>query len=136
MGLIENIKKDKMTAFRSGDKFKSLTLSTLLGEIDRLPNELVDGEKVVPDEKILSLIKSMVEKNKLTNSEHESLYLEVYLPKQLDGEELETSIKDIITNVNAKSMKDMGKVMGQLQKELGGQYDGKIASDIVKNLLK
>jgi uncharacterized protein YqeY len=58
-----------------------------------------------------------------------------YLPEQLSEQELETIIGDVIANVGASSMKDMGKVMGISSKELAGKADGKAISQIVKKLL-
>jgi len=61
--------------------------------------------------------------------------MEKYLPKQLSAEEAETKIKTIIETLGATSMKDMGKVMGQASKELAGQVDNKLVSELVKKLL-
>jgi uncharacterized protein YqeY len=61
--------------------------------------------------------------------------MEKYLPKQLSAEEAEAKIKAIIESVGATSIKDMGKVMGQATKELAGQVDNKIVSELVKKLL-
>jgi uncharacterized protein YqeY len=58
-----------------------------------------------------------------------------YLPKQLEGAELEAVIKDIITAVGASSVKDMGKVMGAANQQLAGKADGKSISEVVKKLL-
>ncbi|KOY86588.1 glutamyl-tRNA amidotransferase [bacterium 336/3] len=61
--------------------------------------------------------------------------MEKYLPKQLSAEEAEAKIKAIIASVGATSVKDMGKVMGQATKELAGQVDNKLVSELVKKLL-
>ncbi len=58
-----------------------------------------------------------------------------YLPKQLEGEELEAVIRDIISSVGATSVKDMGKVMGAANQQLAGKADGKSISEVVKKLL-
>jgi len=58
-----------------------------------------------------------------------------YLPKQLSQEEVESQVKNIITQVGAKGPQDMGKVMGAASKALAGQADGKTISAIVKELL-
>jgi hypothetical protein len=58
-----------------------------------------------------------------------------YLPKQLEGAELEAVIQDIIKEVGAASVKDMGKVMGAANAKLSGKADGKSISDVVKKLL-
>src|SRR4030095_15508049 len=66
---------------------------------------------------------------------HKELFqLEVinrYLPKQLSEQEIESVIKSIIQQLNAKGPQDMGKVMGTATKTLAGQAEGKIISEIV-----
>ncbi len=55
-----------------------------------------------------------------------------FLPEALSEAEIEKVVLATIKNVNAQSMKDMGKVMGLVSKELAGQADGKTISNIVK----
>jgi uncharacterized protein YqeY len=55
-----------------------------------------------------------------------------FLPEQLSEEEIEKVVVMTIDSVGATSMKDMGKVMGLVSKELAGQADGKTISSIVK----
>ena len=62
-------------------------------------------------------------------------YLELYLPEQLSKDKIEIIITKIIVDVNASSMKDMGRVMGLASKELGGKADGKLIAQIVKEKL-
>lgn len=61
--------------------------------------------------------------------------IEEYLPKQLDEEEIEATVKEIITQTGAQGMKDMGKVMGVASKQMAGRADGRIISSVVKRLL-
>lgn len=58
-----------------------------------------------------------------------------YLPKQLSAEEIEAKLKEVIASVGAKGPHDMGKVMGVATKQLAGQADGKVVSELVKKLL-
>ncbi|WP_420572071.1 GatB/YqeY domain-containing protein [Kordia sp.] len=55
-----------------------------------------------------------------------------FLPEQLSEEEIEKVVVMTIDNIGASGMKDMGKVMGIVSKELSGQADGKTISTIVK----
>ena len=65
----------------------------------------------------------------------EAAVMEKYLPKALSEEEVENVVKEIVSRLGAKSMADMGKVMGVASKELAGQADGRTISTIVKRLL-
>ena len=61
--------------------------------------------------------------------------LQEYLPKQLTQEELEENIKKIITQIEATSIKDMGKVMKAAKEQIGARADGKTINEVVKKLL-
>lgn len=61
--------------------------------------------------------------------------LEEYLPKKLSEEELTEKIKVIISEVEAVSIKDMGKVMKAAKEQLGVTADGKMINEIVKKIL-
>lgn len=65
----------------------------------------------------------------------EAAAMEKYLPKALSEEEVEAAVREVIAEVGASSMADMGKVMGTATKKLAGQADGRIISAIVKKLL-
>ncbi len=58
-----------------------------------------------------------------------------FLPKQMNKEEVETVVAEIIAQVGAESMKDMGKVMGIASKKMAGKAEGKLISTIVKEKL-
>ncbi len=60
---------------------------------------------------------------------------EQYLPKMMNDEELEAALKEIIAEVGATSMKEMGKVMGIASKKLAGEAEGKAISEKVRALL-
>ena len=61
--------------------------------------------------------------------------MEKYLPKQLSVEEVKAKVQEIIAQVGATSIKDMGKVMGAANKALAGLSDGRTISTVVKELL-
>tara|TARA_R110002126_G_scaffold92507_5_gene219533 strand:- start:2590 stop:3033 length:444 start_codon:yes stop_codon:yes gene_type:complete len=61
--------------------------------------------------------------------------IEQFLPEQLTEEEVEKVVVQTIDSIGASGMKDMGKVMGIVSKELAGQADGKLISTIVKRKL-
>lgn len=65
----------------------------------------------------------------------EAAVLEEYLPKQLSPEEVEAKIREIVSEVGARTAADMGKVMGVASKKLAGLSDGRTISGIVKKIL-
>ena len=61
--------------------------------------------------------------------------IEAYMPKQMDRESIKTYVQDAIVRSGATGPKDMGKVMGLVNKELAGKADGKSISEVVKESL-
>ncbi len=61
--------------------------------------------------------------------------LEKYLPQMMTETEMETLVKKIIAETGAESMRDMGKVMGQMMQAAAGRADGKRLQEIVKGIL-
>jgi uncharacterized protein YqeY len=61
--------------------------------------------------------------------------MEEYLPKQLSEDELKEIIRNAIKEVDASGPADMGKVMGTANKVIAGRADGKIVSQLVKEML-
>lgn len=103
----------------------------------------------VTEEQIIEIIAKEAKKRKdaeiefeksgredLINQNKEELeILSEYLPKQLTVEEIETIVKEIITEVGATSPKDMGIVMKNAKEKIGVRADGKTISDVVKKCL-
>ena len=61
--------------------------------------------------------------------------LQEFLPKQLTNEEIDDIIKLTIADVNAVSIKDMGKVIGQIKSKYAGQVDMSVVSSKIKEIL-
>ena len=101
------------------------------------------------DEQIIELIAKEVKKRKdsiadyekggredLVNQINEEIsYLEKYLPKQLTEEEITVIVKQIIAELGATTMKDMGKVMKAAKEKMGVTADGKTINKVVKENL-
>ena len=58
--------------------------------------------------------------------------IETYLPRQLSDAEIEAAVEQIVTQVGATSLKDLGKVMGPAMQQLKGKADGKKVQEVVK----
>ncbi|MEH6705296.1 MAG: GatB/YqeY domain-containing protein [Galbibacter orientalis] len=65
----------------------------------------------------------------------EAAIIEKFLPEQLSEDEIAVIVEEVITKTGAEGMKDMGKVMGMVSKELAGKADGKTISTVVKSKL-
>ena len=115
-----------------------ILVKTKSGEKKNLTDndELVLLQKLAKQRRESSDIFKSQNRNDLANSEEAQLkIIQEFLPKQLDYLELEKIIKDIILDVKAKSMKDMGKVMENANKIISGKADGKKIAEIVKKNL-
>ena len=62
-------------------------------------------------------------------------YLKVYLPEQMGEEEVRKVVQEVISQVGASSLSDIGKCMGPLMGRLNGKADGKLISQLVKEEL-
>lgn len=108
-----------------------------------------DNGITLEDEKIIQIIAKEVKKRKdslddyikggrediVKQVEEEINILSEYLPKQLSKEEIEKMVKEIIEQVGAESIKDMGKVMKEAKEKIGARADGKAINEVVKELL-
>ena len=93
-------------------------------------------QRLVKQRKESSDIYSTQNRPDLQQIELEELeVIEAYLPKQMDREMVREHVRDAIIRSGAASAKDMGKVMGLVNKELAGKADGKTISEVVKELL-
>ena len=144
--IIDELKKQRMDFRKMAMRDKeSVTakvgkelLTTLIGELDTaaMAKDLSDADVI---KKIKSYIVNAEENKKMgmdsDRCECEIDLLNCFLPRQLSVQELTTAITAAITEVNATSMQDMGKVMGKLKENHAGLFDGGQASGIIKNLL-
>jgi len=70
-----------------------------------------------------------------TKEKEELIIIEELLPTQMSEQEITTHVSEIIKLTGAVGAKDLGKVMPQAMKALGGKADGKLISEVVKRLL-
>jgi len=130
--MLEKLKAERISAMKEKNTIKKNVLSTLIGEIER---ENKSGKGELKEQDIIKLIKKMVENNITTGSEDENQYIDIYLPKMLSENELETIISKIIEDNNLEGMKGMGVIMKNLNQHYAGQFDGSNASSISKKIL-
>lgn len=108
-----------------------------------------DTQKEVNDEEIIQIIAKEAKKRKDSLSDYEKSgredlineikeeikIIEEYLPEQLSIEEIEKIVADIIIELGATSMKDMGVVMKAAKAKIGASSDGRTINEVVKKLL-
>ncbi|MCK4920830.1 MAG: GatB/YqeY domain-containing protein [Bacteroidales bacterium] len=130
--------KVKLEALRSVK-----TAFTLARTSTSADSDLSDEEEIKIMQKLVKQRKESAsiytEQNRLELAEKEQVeaeFIEVYLPAQMSAEEVKVILKEIVTESGASSMADMGKVMGMATKKLAGRADGKIISQIVRELLQ
>jgi uncharacterized protein YqeY len=130
MSLIEKISKDFMSAYKDKDMEKKNFLGVIKTEVTK-------ETKTPEDNYVVGKLKSMVKNAQSTNSltEYELNIINDYLPTQMTEDVLRETIGNFITKEDLSTMKDMGKIMGYLKSNFEGEYDGKLASTIIKELL-
>ncbi len=120
---------------KNGDKDKLNLFRVLKGEISRLE----DGKKELTEQETIKVIQKFVKNLETVGDEKSKSEIEMlqpFLPQLMSEPEIEDIIKMLIVTHNFCDMKDMGKLMGQFNKEYGGRADNKVVSQIVKNILK
>ena len=148
MSLEQQIQEAIKEAMKAKDAVALSANRAIKGEI-LLFKTAEGGAKEVTDGDILKMIQKLVKQRKeaaeqfvagarqdlADNELAEAAALEKYLPKQLSPDEVKAKIQEIIAQVGATSIRDMGKVMGVANKVLAGLSDGRTISGIVKELL-
>ncbi len=128
--------KDKVDALRA------IKSAILLEKTKGGSKELSEADEMKLLRKLVKQRKESAEIYKQQNREdlartelNQAAVIETFLPEPLSEEELEKTIRRIIEQTGASSMKDMGRVMGMVTKQLAGRADGKTISEVVKRLL-
>lgn len=145
MSLIQEIKQNQLIARKAKQISEARLLTTLLGEAAMVGKTA--GNRESTDDEVVAVIKKFIKNNNevmvvsesksetYMNAIIETDILTQYLPTQMTEEELRLVIQKRIATLEEISPKLMGKVMGWLKQNHNGQYDGKMASNIVKDLL-
>ena len=151
MSLKDKIETDYKNALKSKDKNKISTYRLILAGIKDLDivNRSGPQKKVTDDNEIKQLLKKMVKqrsesidiykknnrKDLLEIEQNETEVLSQYLPKQLSENDTKKLCLDVVQKLGASSIKDMGKVMGELKKSYSDSLDFSKAGLILKEIL-
>ena len=147
MNYIEKIKQDMYAAMKAKKKVEATILRSFLSNLKKIEIEKKDS---LTDNEYLSTVKKMVKqlkesidaysqagRNELAEKEKSELsIMQAYLPKQFSEKEISELIKNTISEISAKNISDLGKVMALVMKKGGGKVDGGIANRITKELLQ
>ncbi|MCO6388486.1 GatB/YqeY domain-containing protein [Aliihoeflea sp. 40Bstr573] len=147
----EKIAQALKSALRSQDKRRTSTLRLIQAAItDRDIANRGQGKDPVSDDEITQILAKMVkqreesarafeEGNRLELAEQERQEIEIirdFLPKQLGEDDTRQACAQVITEVGADGLRDMGKCMAALKEKFPGQMDFSKASGMVKTMLK
>ena len=151
MSLRDKIELDYKTTLKSKDKNKISTYRLILSAIKDLDiaNRSGPNKKDTDDDDIKKLLKKMIKQRSesidvykknnrddlLKIEENEHKILSDYLPKQLSEEETKKICSEVAQKLGASSIKDMGKVMGELKKNYSDTLDFSKAGSLLKEIL-
>ena len=151
MSLKETIETEYKNALKSKDKIKISTYRLILSSIKDLDisNRSGPNKKETDDEDVKRLLKKMMKqrtesidiykKNNRTDllqiEQNEFDILSSFLPKQLNDEDTKKICEETISKLGASSIKDMGKVMGELKKRHADEIDFSKAGALLKQIL-
>ena len=147
MSLYETIQSDMYEAMKNSDKFR---VSALRVALAKLKDKKIEKREDLSQNDEVKIIQNLVKQRKeaadiyeknnrselMKNEMDELKILSFYLPKMMSEHELSTLIKEVISDTSATSMSDMGKVMPEIMKRSAGKADGKMAQQIVSDLLQ
>jgi uncharacterized protein len=145
-GIRERLGEDLKVAMRERAELRLSTIRMMRAEI---LNKDKEHGKETGEEDILKVLQSMIKRREeaaeqytkggreeLAAKEREEIgIIQRYLPAQIDDEELRQAARGAIAETGAASMKEMGKVMGLLTKQLAGRAAASRISQVVKDLL-
>ena len=151
MSLKVTIETEYKNALKSKDKIKISTYRLILSSIKDLDisNRSGPNKKETDDEDIKKLLKKMMKQRTesidiykkndrsdlLEIEQNEFNILSSFLPKQLNDEDTKKICEETISKLGASSIKDMGKVMGELKKKHADEIDFSKAGSLLKQLL-
>ena len=150
MSLEKKIEEKLNESLKNKDKSIFPTLRLIISAIKDFKIASKVREQTLKDQDIIQILKKMTKQRNdscdaykkagrddlLEKEKNEILIIKNFLPKQMSEEETKTICKKVIDQVQAKSIKDMGKVMGSLKKDYGDVLDFSKVSSLIKEILK
>ena len=146
MPLVDKIQKDMYKAMKEKEKERINALRNIIG---KLKYRYIDKRDKLTEQEEIKVIQSLAKqrresiemykqggRNDLVETETKELsIIEEYLPQAMSEEEVRRLVRETVKETGAESMSDLGKVMPLVMKKGAGKVDGKIAQEILKELL-
>ena len=143
MSLKAQVQEDMKTAMKAGDKDRLKVVRLIIAAVRQIE---IDERTTLDDIAVLAVLNKMVKQRRdsiqqFTDGGREDLadielaeieVLDTYLPEPLSDEDLDKLIEQAISNTNAESIRDMGKVMGQVKANAAGRADMAVVGARVK----
>lgn len=147
MSIYEDVNNQMKEAMKAGDKGRLLALRNIRKFF--IETMKLDGSDTLTDESCVTILRRMGKSSQesidayvgggredLAVSERiELAVIEAFLPKLAEAAAVRTWAQEAIASIGATSPKDMGKVMGAMSAAHKGEFDGKLAQQLVKELL-
>jgi len=147
MSLLEKLNQDLKEAIKAKDETRKRVLRLALSAAKLVE---VEKQEELDDDAVIGVLQKEVKSRQETiidaekaerpdlieTAKAEMKILEEYLPEAMSPEELEALVKEVIAQVGASSMADMGKVMGAIMPKIQGRADGGQVNQLVRQLLQ
>jgi hypothetical protein len=147
MALLTQLEKDYIQAFKEKNELVVLVLRGLKTAITNA--EIAKNRQALTDEETLKLLRTEIKRRKesavmyaqggrpeLADKENQEItVIAQYLPPEIGEDDIKKKIREVIAKTGAAGPQDMGKVMGAVMKELGGNADGNVVNKLVKEEL-
>ena len=143
MSLTDKLTSDLINAMKSGDKITVVAIRSIKASLKNA--EINKGEALEENEMLAAVMteakkrKEAIEEYKKADRQelidaelNELKVIEKYLPQQMTEDEISLKVDEVFNSVKPSSMKEIGKVMGPIMKELKGKADGRLVQNLVK----
>ncbi len=147
MSLKQRLADELKEAMKNKDQLRKNVITMIRADIKQIE---VDKRVELADDDVIEIIAKQAKQRRdsieefekggredlIDQAKQEVNVLMEYLPEQLSVEEIETILREVIAEIGAASMKDMGKIMAAAMPKLKGRADGKIVNQTVRKILQ
>lgn len=147
MSIRAQLQADMKTAMKTKDNQTRDTLRLLLAAVKQVE---VDERTTLDDAGIMAVLTKQAKQRRESIAEYEKanredlaavekadlVVIERYLPEMMSREELHALVTTVVTDLGVTDLKAMGQVMAKLMPEVKGKADGRVVSDVVREILQ